>query len=40
MVWNFQNVTFIFNQYLAKLAGEAMAEYHAGKTQELNPEIL
>jgi hypothetical protein len=25
---------------LAKLAGEAMAEYHAGKTQELNPEIL
>lgn len=25
---------------LAKLAGEAMAEYHAGKTQELNPETL
>jgi len=25
---------------LAKLASEAMAEYHAGKTQELNPDIL
>ncbi|MCY7391287.1 MAG: hypothetical protein LH647_07245 [Leptolyngbyaceae cyanobacterium CAN_BIN12] len=25
---------------LAKLAAEAMAEYHAGKTQELNPETL
>lgn len=25
---------------LAKLAGEAMAEYRAGKTQELDPETL
>jgi hypothetical protein len=25
---------------LAKLAAEAMAEYHAGKTQELDPETL
>lgn len=25
---------------LAKLATEAMAEYHAGKTQELDPESL
>jgi hypothetical protein len=25
---------------LAKLASEAMAEYHAGKTQELDPENL
>ncbi|ACK72658.1 conserved hypothetical protein [Gloeothece citriformis PCC 7424] len=25
---------------LAKLAAEAMAEYRAGKTQELDPEIL
>jgi len=25
---------------LAKLATEAMAEYHAGKTQELDPETL
>jgi hypothetical protein len=25
---------------LAKLAAEAMAEYRAGKTQELNPETL
>ncbi len=25
---------------LAKLAAEAMAECHAGKTQELNPETL
>ena len=25
---------------LAKLAGEAMEEYHAGKTQELDPETL
>ncbi|WP_414574630.1 hypothetical protein [Anabaena sp. CCY 9402-a] len=25
---------------LAKLASEAMAEYHAGKTQELDPEKL
>lgn len=25
---------------LAKLASEAMAEYHAGKTQELDPETL
>jgi hypothetical protein len=25
---------------LAKLAASAMAEYHAGKTQELDPEIL
>jgi hypothetical protein len=25
---------------LAKLAASAMAEYHAGKTQELNPETL
>ncbi|MDZ7958101.1 MAG: hypothetical protein RMY34_09385 [Aulosira sp. DedQUE10] len=25
---------------LAKLAGEAMAEYRAGKTQELDPEKL
>lgn len=25
---------------LAKLAGEAMAEYLAGKTQELDPETL
>ncbi|MBD2080203.1 hypothetical protein [Leptolyngbya sp. FACHB-17] len=26
--------------FLAKLAAEAMAEYHAGKTQELDPETL
>lgn len=26
--------------FLAKLAAEAMAEYRAGKTQELNPETL
>jgi hypothetical protein len=25
---------------LAKLAAEAMAEYYAGKTQELDPETL
>jgi hypothetical protein len=25
---------------LAKLAASAMAEYHAGKTQELDPETL
>ncbi|MBW4636464.1 MAG: hypothetical protein KME30_32685 [Iphinoe sp. HA4291-MV1] len=25
---------------LAKLAAEAMTEYHAGKTQELDPETL
>ena len=25
---------------LAKLAAEAMVEYRAGKTQELNPDIL
>jgi hypothetical protein len=25
---------------LAKLAAAAMAEYHAGKTQELDPETL
>lgn len=25
---------------LAKLAASAMAEYHAGETQELNPETL
>ncbi|NET10710.1 MAG: hypothetical protein F6K09_05630 [Merismopedia sp. SIO2A8] len=25
---------------LANLAAEAMAEYHAGQTQELNPETL
>jgi hypothetical protein len=25
---------------LAKLAAPAMAEYHAGKTQELDPETL
>ena len=25
---------------LAKLAAEAMAEHHAGKTQELDPETL
>jgi hypothetical protein len=25
---------------LAKLAAEAMAEFHAGKTQELDPEAL
>jgi len=25
---------------LAKLAAEAMAEYHAGRTQELDPETL
>ncbi|MBD1827965.1 hypothetical protein NDI47_21175 [Microcoleus vaginatus GB1-A2] len=25
---------------LAKVAAEAMAEYHAGKTQELDPETL
>jgi hypothetical protein len=25
---------------LAKLAANAMAEYHAGKTQELDPETL
>ncbi|MHC0061668.1 hypothetical protein ACWATR_01930 [Nostoc sp. UIC 10890] len=25
---------------LAELAAEAMAEYHAGKTQELDPETL
>jgi hypothetical protein len=26
--------------FLAKLAAEAIAEYHAGKTQELDPETL
>jgi hypothetical protein len=26
--------------FLAQLAAEAMAEYHAGKTQELDPETL
>jgi hypothetical protein len=25
---------------LAKLAGQAMAEYHSGQTQELDPETL
>jgi hypothetical protein len=29
-----------FPDALAKLAATAMAEYHAGKTQELDPETL
>jgi hypothetical protein len=29
-----------FPDLLAKLAGEAMAEHRAGKTQELDPETL
>ncbi|MBW4650044.1 MAG: hypothetical protein KME06_15330 [Kastovskya adunca ATA6-11-RM4] len=35
------DATFAKSQdVLAKLAAEAMAEYRAGKTQELNPETL
>jgi len=35
------DVSFAKSQdFLAKLATEAMAEYRAGKTQELDPETL